>query len=54
MSSQFQFKGQSIVEYLLLFAVLALVTVFAVGLLPDTRQTAEQHFQIAVQRITAP
>jgi len=49
-----QRRGQSIVEYLLIFVVIAAVTVFATGFLPKTRQTLEDHFKTAVQRITKP
>ena len=47
-------RGQAIVEYLIFFVIFAAITVFAVGLLPDTRQSLEAHLQTAVQRITAP
>lgn len=46
-------KGQSIVEYLIFFVIFAAVTVFAVGLLPNSRRSLEEHFQTAVRRITA-
>lgn len=49
-----QVKGQSTVEYLLLFVVITAFAVFATGLLPQTRQTLEGHFRTAVERITRP
>ena len=50
----FDCGGQAVLEYLLFFTVIALVCVFAVGLLPQARQTVEQHVSTAVQRITKP
>lgn len=45
-------QGQAIMEYLLLFVAFALVSVFAVGWLRGIHGTLDQHFRIAVQRIT--